>query len=171
MIKLKQFDDLNLDYIKFGIFCENTEELNTLFNSLKNKRFETELVPVIFVENTFMREYIFNHFLKFKNLGFNFLLLDTYSKTKKNLIEVCSIKYLKILLENSLKAKLGLGLAGKLGLSDVSKLVELKPKIMGFRSAVCKEENRNSFLSVSKVKTLYHSIHNSRRCAIQVAGA
>ena len=50
MIKLKQFDDLNLDYIKFGIFCENTEELNTLFNSLKNKRFETELVPVILLK-------------------------------------------------------------------------------------------------------------------------
>ena len=63
------------------------------------------------------------------------------------------------------------GLAGKLNISNIPQLAELKPKIVGFRSAVCEAENRKKKLSVSKLKKLYYSIISARRPAIHAAGA
>ena len=169
--KLNLFDSLKLDYIKFGIFTNEIEQLTFLLNSIKKRKFKTELVPVIFVENKFLRNFVAENIKEFKKFGYNFLLLDTYSKNIGNVFEICSDDYLKILLNQSLVNNISIGLAGKLNLSNISKLVELQPKIIGFRSAVCVDENRKKKLSVSKLKKLYYSITSAKRPAIHAAGA
>ena len=169
--KLNLFDSLKLDYIKFGIFTNEIEQLTFLLNSIKKRKFKTELVPVIFVENKFLRNFVAENIKEFKKFGYNFLLLDTYSKNIGNIFEICSEDYLKILLNQSLLNNLSIGLAGKLNLSNISQLVELQPKIVGFRSAVCVDENRKKKLSVSKLKKLYYSITSAKRPAMHAAGA
>ena len=169
--KLNLFDSLKLDYIKFGIFTNEIEQLTFLLNSIKKRKFKTELVPVIFVENKFLRNFVAENIKEFKKFGYNFLLLDTYSKKIGNIFEICSKDYLKTLLNQSLLNNLSIGLAGKLNLSNISQLVELQPKIVGFRSAVCVEENRKKKLSVSKLKKLYYSITSAKRPAMHAAGA
>ena len=169
--KLNLFDSLKLNYIKFGIFANEIEQLTFLLNSIKKRKFKTELVPVIFVENKFLRNFVAENIKEFKKFGYNFLLLDTYSKNIGNVFEICSEDYLKILLNQSLLNNLSIGLAGKLNLSNISQLAELQPKIVGFRSAVCVEENRKKKLSVSKLKKLYYSITSAKRPAIHAAGA
>ena len=83
--KLELFDLLKLDYIKFGVFVENEKDLNRLLKSVSNLRCKTELVPVVFVENSFIRKYLISDTTIFKKYGFNFLLLDTYLKELGNL--------------------------------------------------------------------------------------
>ena len=165
------FDSLKLDYIKFGVFTNDTEQLTFLLNSIKKRKFKTELVPVIFIENEFLRNFIVVNIKEFKKFGYNFLLLDTYSKDTGNIFEICSEDYLKILLNQSLLCKLSIGLAGKLNLSNIPQLAVLQPKIVGFRSAVCVDENRKKKLSVSKLKKLYYSITSAKRPAMHAAGA
>ncbi len=169
--KLKLFDSLKLDYIKFGIFTNNTEQLIFLLNSIRKSKFKTELVPVIFIDNEFLRNFVQKNIIEFKRFGYNFLLLDTYSKDTGNIFELCSQDYLKILLNQSSLNNISVGLAGKLSISDISQLVELKPKIVGFRSAVCLGDNRKKELSIDKLKRLYYSIISAKRPATQAAGA
>ena len=140
--KLELFDLLKLDYIKFGIFTNDIKQLKFLLNSIKKKNFQTELVPVIFIENEFLRNFVKENIKEFKMFGYNFLLLDTYSKDLGNIFEICSLDYLRILLEQSSLNNMDVGLAGKLNISNISQLAELQPKIVGFRSAVCEGENR-----------------------------
>ena len=98
-------------------------------------------------------------------------MLDTYSKDAGNIFQICSKEYLEILLNQSSLNNIGIGLAGKLNFSNISQLAELQPKIVGFRSAVCIDEDRRKELSVSKLKKLYYSIISAKRPAIQAAGA
>ena len=99
------------------------------------------------------------------------MLLDTYSKEVGSILEICSEDYLKVLLNQSSLNNLNIGLAGKLNLSNVSQLTELQPKIVGFRSAVCVDENRKKQVSISKLKKLYYSITSAKRPAMHAAGA
>ena len=169
--KLELFDLLKLDYIKFGVFVENENGLNRLLKSVSDLRCKTELVPVVFVENSFIRKYLISDISIFKKYGFNFLLLDTYLKELGNLSDFCSRNYLTNLINNSLDLKLNIGLAGKLNISNIPQLVNLKPKIMGFRSAVCEHEKRNLKISITKLKKLHYSIISYKRQAMDTAGA
>ena len=169
--KLEIFDSLRLDYIKFGIFTNDIKQLKLLLNSIKKNNFQTELVPVIFVENEFLRNFLHENIEQFKMFGYNFLLLDTYSKDAGNIFEICSQDYLRTLLKQSSLNSLKIGLAGKLNFSNIPQLVKLQPKIVGFRSAVCLDENRKKELSVTKLKKLYYSITSAKRPAIHAAGA
>ncbi len=169
--KLEIFDSLRLDYIKFGIFTNDIKQLKLLLNSIKKNNFQTELVPVIFVENEFLRNFLHENIEQFKMFGYNFLLLDTYSKDAGNIFEICSQDYLRTLLKQSSLNSLNIGLAGKLNFSNIPQLVKLQPKIVGFRSAVCLDENRKKELSVTKLKKLYYSITSAKRPAIHAAGA
>ena len=169
--KLKLFDSLKLDYIKFGIFTNEIGQLIFLLKSIKKRNFKTELVPVIFIENKFLRNFIGENIKEFKKFGYNFLLLDTYSKDAGNIFQICSKEYLETLLNQSSLNNISIGLAGKLNFSNISQLAELQPKIVGFRSAVCIDEDRRKELSVKKLKKLHYSIISVKRPAIQAAGA
>jgi len=169
--KLKLFDILKLDYIKFGIFSENEKDLKRLLKCVSNLRCKTELVPVVFVENIFIRKYLISDTTIFKKYGFNFLLLDTYLKELGSLSDFCSSNYLTNLINNSLNLKLNIGLAGKLKISNIPHIVNLKPKVVGFRSAVCEHEKRDLKISITKLKKLHYSIISSKRQAMDTAGA
>ena len=92
----------------------------------------------------------------FKAFKFNFLLLDTFSKKSGDLFKSCSLNYLSNFLIRTKKLGLSLGLAGKLKKNQIPKLLKLQPKIIGFRSAVCKKNNRNDQLSYLKLQNIYH---------------
>ena len=49
--KIKIFDQLKLDFIKFGLFVENSDQMLKFLSNIKSCDFKTELVPVIFVDN------------------------------------------------------------------------------------------------------------------------
>ena len=54
--------------------------MQKFISSIKSCNFKTELVPVIFVDNSIILENAYKNLESFKALKFNFLLLDTFSK-------------------------------------------------------------------------------------------
>ncbi len=154
--KIKIFDELKLDFIKFGFFVENRIQMIKFTSILKSCNFKTELVPVIFVDNSFILENTLKNLESFKALKFNFLLLDTFSKKSGDLFKNCSLNYLSNFLEQTSKLGLSVGLAGKLKQNQIPELLKLKPKIIGFRSAVCENNNRTEKISDAKLKKIHH---------------
>ena len=92
----------------------------------------------------------------FKAFKFNFLLLDTFSKKSGDLFKSCSLNYLSNALLRTKKLGLSIGISRKIKEKSITKLLKLKPKIIGFRSAVCKKNNRNDKLSYLKLQNIYH---------------
>ena len=154
--KIKVFDELKLDFIKFGFFVENTVQMSKFLADIKSCNFKTELVPVVFADKKIILETVFKNLESFKAFKFNFLLLDTFSKKSGDLFKSCSLNYLSNVLIQTKKLGLSLGLAGKLKKNQIPKLLKLQPKIIGFRSAVCKKNNRNDQLSYLKLQNIYH---------------
>ena len=154
--KIKVFDELKLDFIKFGLFVENTVQMSKFLADVKSCNFKTEFVPVVFADKKIILETVFKNLESFKAFKFNILLLDTFSKQGGDLFKSCSLNYLSNVLIRTKKLGLSLGLAGKLKKNQIPKLLKLQPKIIGFRSAVCKKNNRNDQLSYLKLQNIYH---------------
>ena len=160
--KIKIFDELKLDFIKFGVFKKNTKQMLKFLSNINSYNFKTELVPVIFVDNSITLDTAFKNLESFKTFKFNFLLLDTFSKKSGDLIYNCSLNYLSRFLERSSKFGLSVGLAGKLKKSQVPNLLKLKPKIIGFRSAVCEKNDRNEKISEVKLEKIYNFFKSAK---------
>ena len=153
--KLEKFDQLNLDYIKFGLFSETQNQIEDLMNRISERKIKTKLVPVIFADFNYTKKWIFNNLEKIRPLGFKYIILDTYSKHSGNLIELCSMNFLEKFVNKSSRFKINVGLAGKLKAKHIPKLLSISPNILGFRSAACKSHDRNSSISNSKIKELH----------------
>lgn len=169
--KLKKFDELNLDFIKFGFFLNERNELENFIEKIGSDFFTTDLVGVVFVENKPLMDFAFNNLKKIKNSGVNYLLLDTYSKSSGDLLTFCSIDFLKDFIKKASYYKLTIGLAGRLKESQIPQLIDLNPSIIGFRSAVCKESNRNANICFEKVKNISAYFEPANNIAIERAGA
>ena len=169
--RLRKFDELNLDFIKFGFFLNDRNELENFIEKIGKDFFTTDLVGVVFVENKILLDYVFNNLEKLKNSGINYLLLDTFSKISGDLLTFCSIDFLKNFIKKASFYKITIGLAGKLKESQIPKLMDLNPSIIGFRSAVCDESDRNSHICVEKVKNISAYFESANNIAIERAGA
>ena len=99
------------------------------------------------------------------------MLLDTYSKSSGDLLTFCSIDFLKDFIKKASYYKLTIGLAGRLKESQIPQLIDLNPSIIGFRSAVCKESNRNANICFEKVKNIFAYFEPANNIAIERAGA
>ena len=80
--KIKIFDELKLDFIKFGFFVENRIQMIKFTSILKSCNFKTELVPVIFVDNSFILENALKNLESFKALKFNFFTFGYFLQRK-----------------------------------------------------------------------------------------
>ena len=74
------------------------------------------------------------------------LLIDTYSKSGKSLLDWLGTDRLKRLITQSHAAKLRVALAGQVSVDDLPILVELQADIVAVRSAVCMSEIRTNRL-------------------------
>ena len=153
------FDRVGLDFIKFGVFINNEKEMIELLAEISEKNFKTQLVPVIFVDDRNLLEITNNNLRKIRELKFNFLLLDTFLKKKGDLMQECSFNFLSNFIKKSSDLDIAVGLAGKLKTKQIPQLLKLRAKVIGFRSAVCKKNDRCSIISENKTKNIY-SIFN-----------
>ena len=86
-------------------------------------------------------------------------------------MDIYSVKYLNDLILNAKKELIKVGLAGKIKTSEIPVLINIKPSIIGLRSAVCEKFSRNNSISeslIQEVRSLFNSEINN---AHEVAGA
>ncbi len=171
LIKLKQFDKLNLDYIKFGLLSMNIKNLFDKIKFLGERQFKTKLVCVVFVD-------ICNHFnLVYKKLdlfdecGIKYIMLDTYDKNNGDLLSFCNISKLDKFISKCKKFDIKIGLAGSLKETHIPLMMKLKPNILGFRSAICKFNKRMSEVDTRKLKKISRHFNLGNNKAIETAGA
>ena len=157
--KINSFDKLGLDFIKFGIFENNENKIEKIFKIIFQCNLQTTLVPVIFVDFPKIKEWAFNNLDRFLSFGFKYILLDTFKKNSKNLLEICNENLLNNFILESTKLGIKVGLAGKLELKHLNILSKLNPRIIGFRSGVCENNNRIGKVSNNKVKEISSLIH------------
>ena len=168
--KLKQFDSLGLDYIKFGIKTKNVLELKDLIYRIGKFIFRTKLVLVVFVDKHGTLKIIEENLEIFYRNNIRFLILDTYKKNNQNLTSFYNPLKIKDFINKCFVKKINVGLAGRLQPNHISKLKLLNPYVMGFRSAICSDQNRK-FLSEKKLIFLSNQFFSTKSNAIERAGA
>ena len=168
--KLKQFDYLGLDYIKFGINTKNVLELKDLINRIGKLTFRTNLVLVVFVDKKSTFKIVEENLEIFYQNNIRFLILDTYKKNNQNLISFYNTFKIKDFMNKCSIKKINVGLAGRLQPNHITKLKLLNPYVIGFRSAICSDQNRK-FLSEKKLIFLSNQFFSNKSNAIESAGA
>lgn len=83
-------------------------------------------------------------------LGFHWLLIDTFTKQGLNLLDFFAVDELASLNQQALSASAQLVFAGSLTLACAKQLLRLRPTVLAVRGAVC-ENGRQSAISPSKI--------------------
>jgi uncharacterized protein (UPF0264 family) len=84
--------------------------------------------------------------------GWAGVLIDTFVKGKPGLFDWLTVRRLASLARRVRSQRLMLALAGKLQLEDVSRLLSIRPDIVGIRSAACRAGVRTDEIEVEAVR-------------------
>ena len=171
LIKLKQFDKLNLDYIKFGLLSMNIKNLFDKIKFLGERKFKTKLVCVVFVDISDHFNLVYKKLDLFESCGIKYIMLDTYNKNNGDLLSFCNISNLDKFISKCKKFDIKIGLAGSLKETHIPVMMKLKPNILGFRSAICKFNKRMSEVDTRKLKKISRHFNLCNNKAIETAGA
>ena len=95
LVKLKQFDELNLDFIKFGLLSMNLNNLFDKIEFIRERKYKSELVCVVFVDICDHLKLVNERLGLFYACGIKYIMLDTYYKNNGDLFNFCDIFYLK----------------------------------------------------------------------------
>ena len=171
LIKLKKFDKLNLDYIKFGLLSNNIKNLFDKIKFLEERKFKTKLVCVVFVDICDHLKLVYKRLELFNKCGIKYIMLDTYDKNNGDLLSFCNFCNLNKFITKCKKFDIKIGLAGSLKETQIPLMMKLKPNILGFRSAICKFNKRMSKVDTRKLKKISRHFNLCNNKAIETAGA
>ena len=85
------------------------------------------------------------------DISFAGLLIDTYLKTDKRLLDALSVRELAALRVAAHERQLLFAVAGRLRFEDVSKLPPIEPDIVAIRSAACADGSRMNSVQAESV--------------------
>ena len=145
--KLLKFDNLGLDYIKIGMFHNSISQFEEFLNLLKYTKIKTKLVAVFFAENKKLISYVKRNMSIFLNSKLSILLIDTFNKRSKGLLEIYKLEFLNSFILLAKKKNIRIGLSGRIRKDQIFELLELNPSIIGIRSAVCDKFKREQMIS------------------------
>jgi len=101
-----------------------------------------------------------------KAAGFYGVMLDTANKQDGHLLNHLNIQQLREFCDIARKQKLAIGLAGSLGEAHIPALAELQANYLGFRGAVCVNNDRIAELDAGRlgvIKELLYKYNRSRQ--------
>ncbi len=151
---IEKFDCLNLDFIKFGLLSKSLDNLFQKIDIISLRKFKTDLVCVVFVDKKGHLELVSNNLELLNTNGIDFLLLDTFKKNECNLLSYCNFTVLKNFIFECKRYGIHVGLAGRLNENHLPSLIPFQPNVIGFRSAVCSSNKRDSLIDRDKVYRL-----------------
>jgi (5-formylfuran-3-yl)methyl phosphate synthase len=97
--------------------------------------------------------------------GFAGAMLDTADKVAGSLPDVMDIEEIAQFVAAAHSSGLFAGLAGALRLRHIPMLAALRPDIMGFRGALCRNDNRTAELDGVAVKAVSYALSAERKMA------
>lgn len=140
--------ETGVDIIKIGFF-ENMDD-SSLVQAVMPYTKEQKIIAVLFADGL----HDFSILPKLKKAGFYGVMLDTAHKNGKHLLNHLNVQALKAFVLQARKLELEVGLAGALRESQIEELSRLQPNYLGFRSALCEENQRKNKLSAYKISCI-----------------
>lgn len=145
-----------VDFIKIGLFPDGGS-LSSLFDSLANEASCSQIVAVLFAD----WQPDLTLLPRLAATGFRGVMLDTATKNGAGLRASLTLNELAAFVQSARQHGLVSGLAGQLHADDISTLLTLKPGYLGFRSALCSQQNRKQAINTEAVKTIRGLINAS----------
>lgn len=139
-----------VDYIKIGLFPEAnvTECIEALSDTVKN--LEKPVISVIFADKSID----LNNIPLLKNCGFSGIMVDTAIKNGHSLLSHWDKSQLIHFVDAVHQHDMLCGLAGALKIENIAELKPLNADYLGFRSALCGQQQRSSSLQLNLVEQL-----------------
>lgn len=142
-----------VDYIKIGFFPDG--DWQGCLDKLAGLNFKAlKLIAVLFADTQPDLDFI----PKLKSAGFTGVMLDTMDKNKGRLTQLMNAPAIQKFSRSVKEAEMLCGLAGSLRLSDIPLLMPYKANYLGFRGALCLEQNRTLALDEKAIKKIRQTL-------------
>jgi uncharacterized protein (UPF0264 family) len=153
---VKAMAETGVDYIKIGFFPGDDWQgtINKLSILTQKNRV---LIAVLFADT--QPDFTIVHLLK--EAGFIGVMLDTMNKKKGSLTKLMTKMEIAQFVTQAKALQLLCGLAGSLRLEDIPELMSYQPDYLGFRGALCQEQNRVGRLNKQAVIQIKNAIKNT----------
>ncbi|ALG66744.1 (5-formylfuran-3-yl)methyl phosphate synthase [Beggiatoa leptomitoformis] len=147
-----------VDYVKIGFWGKQISlDCIEILQPLTQQG--GKLIAVLFAD----QQPDLNSLCHFARAGFAGVMLDTANKQAGNLTQHLNQQTLKVFIQKAQILGLINGLAGSIGLAQISQLMLLSPFYLGFRGALCVAQQRQSVLQIGAVKQIREAIHNCKK--------
>ncbi|MFT5395733.1 MAG: hypothetical protein ACI85N_000921 [Gammaproteobacteria bacterium] len=142
-----------VDYVKVGLFDDHA---NACFIEVLNQAANQniKIIVVLFAEN-YTGLASLEDLMKSDISG---VMLDTKNKTDKNLLSLLNCQELDEFVRLAKSHGLVTGLAGSLRYVDIASLLDIKPDYLGFRGALCSENNRVKSIETKNITKIRKAI-------------
>jgi uncharacterized protein (UPF0264 family) len=134
-----------VDIIKIGFF--EIMDYQVLIQTVRPLTKEKKIIAVLLADGICD----FSILPLLQSAGFYGVMLDTANKNGQHLLNHLDIQTLNAFILQAKQLKLEVGLAGALRKSQVEALTKLQPNYLGFRSALCEENQRKNKLNIYKI--------------------
>ncbi|KXS49563.1 MAG: Uncharacterized protein AWL62_948 [Halanaerobium sp. T82-1] len=158
--------NLKPNFIKLGFYNFNDFEtavkiINEAKNAIRLSGTSAKLIAAAYGDYKEINS--FNPFL-LNELAFKTeidgIMIDTINKDGRSLFDFLKPAELKDFCQQAKKAEVFSALAGSLSFDDLGLLKEIKPDIVGFRGAVCENNDRSSKINSGLINQLYQKLQN-----------
>ena len=151
--RVLQTAETGVDYVKVGMFSDRHIE-TCLPNLIYCANKGISIIAVFFADMEFDVDFAIRIAQEAKLKG---VMLDTARKGSGNLLSHQNLMQLEYFVNRAKQHELISGLAGSLKVSDIPTVLESKPDYIGFRTALCKQNERKGSLNLE-------TIHDVRQC-------
>ncbi len=150
---VKAMAETGVDYIKIGFFPGDDWQGTVKKLSALTQQ-NRALIAVLFADT--QPDFAIMGLLK--DVGFAGVMLDTMDKQKGSLTQLMAKMEIAQFVTQAKVRQLLCGLAGSLRLEDIPELMLYQADYLGFRGALCQEQNRVGQLNRQSVTRIKHAI-------------
>jgi len=144
---VRQMITTGVDFIKIGFFPgAGWQETLSALNPISQQGHA--LIAVLFADTAPDIQIIHS----IQQAGFSGVMLDTMDKKQGSLTQVMSLRKIQAFVTMAHQAGLFCGLAGSLRAADISHLQQLKANYLGFRGALCYQQQRTDKLDPEAIQ-------------------
>jgi dihydroneopterin aldolase len=140
--------DAGVDYVKVALFADPRRE--ACVRALAALARRVKLVGMIFADQGFDQSLV----SLMADSGFAGAMVDTARKDGGRLLDHMSVAALGGFIDTCRRHGLMGGLAGSLEAPDVPRLLLLAPDVLGFRGALCGEDDRTGRIDPAAIETI-----------------
>ncbi|MEQ1559369.1 MAG: (5-formylfuran-3-yl)methyl phosphate synthase [Methyloglobulus sp.] len=149
---VKAMAETGVNYVKIGLFPSGNQK--QVIEKLAEISSGIKLIAVLFADMPLD----FKLIALLKEAGFSGVMLDTANKANGSLTQIMAKTEIEVFVSQAKALRLLCGLAGSLRLADIPLLASYYPDYLGFRGALCLQQDRVGGLNRQAVQTIKNVI-------------